>query len=93
MSTCMGVEVYPLPTEPGPFLDLYRADMKKYFPNLALPPHDQSPRLSEGCPLRGALPRTGRKPHRESCAQGDRIDQGTGPAEASSACYGGDVAV
>jgi branched-chain amino acid transport system substrate-binding protein len=32
----MGVEVYPLPTEPGAFLDLYRADMKKYFPNLAL---------------------------------------------------------
>src|SRR5262252_4010810 len=32
----IGVEVYPLPTEPGPFLDLYRADMKKYFPNLAL---------------------------------------------------------
>jgi branched-chain amino acid transport system substrate-binding protein len=32
----MGVEVYPLPTDPGPFLDLYRADMKKYFPNLAL---------------------------------------------------------
>ena len=32
----MGVEVYPLPTEPGAFLDLYRADMKKYSPNLAL---------------------------------------------------------
>src|SRR5215831_6707010 len=32
----MGVEVYPLPTEPGAFLELYRADMKKYFPNLAL---------------------------------------------------------
>jgi branched-chain amino acid transport system substrate-binding protein len=32
----IGVEVYPLPTEPGPFLDLYRADMKKFFPNLAL---------------------------------------------------------
>ena len=32
----MGVEVYPLPTDPGAFLDLYRADMKKYFPNLAL---------------------------------------------------------
>jgi branched-chain amino acid transport system substrate-binding protein len=32
----MGVEVYPLPTDPGVFLDLYRADMKKYFPNLAL---------------------------------------------------------
>ena len=32
----MGVEVYPLPTEPGTFLDLYRTDMKKYFPNLAL---------------------------------------------------------
>jgi branched-chain amino acid transport system substrate-binding protein len=32
----VGVEVYPLPTEPGPFLDRYRADMKKYFPNLAL---------------------------------------------------------
>ncbi|PYM19085.1 MAG: hypothetical protein DMD81_04350 [Candidatus Rokuibacteriota bacterium] len=32
----MGVEVYPLPTDPGAFLDLYRADMKKYFPHLAL---------------------------------------------------------
>lgn len=32
----MGVEVYPLPTDPGAFLDLYRADMKKYFPRLAL---------------------------------------------------------
>src|SRR5215510_14516403 len=32
----MGVEVYPLPTDPGAFLDLYRADMKKYFPSLAL---------------------------------------------------------
>jgi branched-chain amino acid transport system substrate-binding protein len=32
----MGVEVNPLPTDPGPFLDLYRSDMKKYFPNLAL---------------------------------------------------------
>ncbi len=32
----IGVEVYPLPTEPGAFLDLYRADMKKYFPSLAL---------------------------------------------------------
>ncbi len=32
----IGVEVYPLPTDPGPFLDQYRADMQKYFPNLAL---------------------------------------------------------
>jgi branched-chain amino acid transport system substrate-binding protein len=32
----VGVEVYPLPTDPGPFLDQYRADMKKYFPMLAL---------------------------------------------------------
>lgn len=32
----VGVEVYPLPTDPGPFLDQYRADMKQYFPNLAL---------------------------------------------------------
>jgi ABC-type branched-subunit amino acid transport system substrate-binding protein len=32
----IGVEVYPDPTDPGPFLDQYRADMKKYFPNLAL---------------------------------------------------------
>lgn len=32
----MGVEVYPLPTDPGAFMDLYRADMKKYFPGLAL---------------------------------------------------------
>ena len=32
----IGVEVYPLPTDDGPFLDQYRADMKKYFANLAL---------------------------------------------------------
>ena len=32
----VGVQVYPNPDEPGPFLDQYRADMKKYFPNLAL---------------------------------------------------------
>ena len=32
----MGIEVYPLPTEPGKFLDQYRADMAKYFPNLPI---------------------------------------------------------
>jgi ABC-type branched-subunit amino acid transport system substrate-binding protein len=32
----IGVEVYPLPTDPGPFMDQYRADLQKYFPNLAL---------------------------------------------------------
>ena len=32
----IGVEVYPLPTDPGAFMDLYRADMKKYAPTLAL---------------------------------------------------------
>lgn len=32
----IGVEVYPLPTDPGPFMDQYRADMQKYAPNLAL---------------------------------------------------------
>jgi branched-chain amino acid transport system substrate-binding protein len=32
----MGVEVYPLPTEPGPFLDQYRADMAKYAPGLPI---------------------------------------------------------
>jgi branched-chain amino acid transport system substrate-binding protein len=32
----IGVEIYPLPTDLGPFLDQYRADMRKYFPGLAL---------------------------------------------------------
>jgi branched-chain amino acid transport system substrate-binding protein len=32
----IGVEIYPLPTDLGPFLDQYRADMRKYFPRLAL---------------------------------------------------------
>ena len=32
----MGVEVYPLPTDPGPFLDQYRADMAKYAPALPI---------------------------------------------------------
>jgi branched-chain amino acid transport system substrate-binding protein len=32
----MGVEVYPLPTDPGPFLDQYRADMAKFAPTLPI---------------------------------------------------------
>lgn len=32
----MGVEVYPLPTDPGAFLDQYRADMAKYAPGLPI---------------------------------------------------------
>ncbi|PYM26612.1 MAG: hypothetical protein DMD78_04010 [Candidatus Rokuibacteriota bacterium] len=32
----MGVEVYPLPTDPGAFLDQYRADMAKYAPSLPI---------------------------------------------------------
>jgi ABC-type branched-subunit amino acid transport system substrate-binding protein len=32
----IGVEVWPPPTDPGPFLDQYRADMQKYFPNLVI---------------------------------------------------------
>lgn len=32
----IGVEVYPLPTEPGAFLDQYRADMAKYSPGLPI---------------------------------------------------------
>jgi branched-chain amino acid transport system substrate-binding protein len=32
----VGVEVYPLPTDPGPFLDQYRADMAKYAPSLPI---------------------------------------------------------
>src|SRR2546426_10524230 len=32
----MGGEVYPLPTDPGPFLDQYRADMAKYAPSLPI---------------------------------------------------------
>jgi branched-chain amino acid transport system substrate-binding protein len=32
----MGVEVYPLPTDAGAFLDQYRADMAKYFPSLPI---------------------------------------------------------
>jgi branched-chain amino acid transport system substrate-binding protein len=32
----MGVEVYPLPTDAGAFLDQYRADMAKHFPSLPI---------------------------------------------------------
>jgi len=32
----MGVEVYPLPTDSGAFLDQYRADMAKYAPSLPI---------------------------------------------------------
>ena len=74
----MGVEVYPLPTEPGPFLDLYRADMKKYFPNLPRG-HHQPVRLSESRAVRRSLAAHGAQPHPRVRAQGDRIDQGLGP--------------
>ena len=74
----MGVEVYPLPTEPGAFLDQYRADMAKYFPNLA-DRHDEPLRLPEGRAVRRGHAARRQEPHPRLRAQGDRVDQGLGP--------------
>ena len=58
----MGVEVYPLPTEPGAFLDQYRADMAEVLPEPAAR-HHESLRLSEGRPLRRSPAAHRTQPH------------------------------
>jgi len=85
----MGVEVYPLPTEPGPFLDLYRADMKKYFPNLALDTTNLYG-YQKAALFVEALQRTGRNLTRESLLKSIESIKDWDPGWGLKYSYGGD---
>jgi hypothetical protein len=78
-----GVEVYPLPAEPGPFLDLYRADTKKYFPNLALDTTNLYG-YQKAALFVEALQRTGRNLTRDSVLKAIESIKDWAPAGASS---------
>ena len=73
----IGVEVYPLPTDPGPFLDQYRADMQKYFPNLPLDTTNLYG-YQKAALFVEALQRTGRDLTRDSLLQGHHYHQRLG---------------
>ena len=85
----MGVEVYPLPTEPGPFLDLYRADMKKYFSNLALDTTNLYG-YQKAALFVEALQRTGRNLTRESVLKAIESIKDWDPGWGLKYSYGGD---
>jgi len=85
----MGVEVYPLPTEPGPFLDLYRADMKKYFPSLALDTTNLYG-YQKAALFVEALQRTGRNLTRESLLKSIESIKDWDPGWGLKYSYGGD---
>jgi branched-chain amino acid transport system substrate-binding protein len=86
----MGVEVYPLPTERGPFLDLYRADMKKYFPSLALDTTNLYG-YQKAALFVEALQRTGRNLTRESLLTGIESIKDWDPGWGLKYTYGGDM--
>ena len=85
----MGVEVYPLPTEPGPFLDLYRADMKKYFPNLPLDTTNLYG-YQKAALFVEAMQRTGRNLTRESLLKAIESIKDWDPGWGLKYSYGGD---
>ena len=85
----MGVEVYPLPTEPGAFLDLYRTDMKKYFPNLALDTTNLYGYQKAALFVEG-MQRAGRNLTRESLNKGIESIKDWDPGWGLKYSYGGD---
>jgi branched-chain amino acid transport system substrate-binding protein len=86
----MGVEIYPLPTEPGAFLDLYRADMKKYFPNLALDTTNLYG-YQKAALFVEAMQRTGRNLTRDSILKGIESIKDWDPGWGLKYSYGGDT--
>ena len=86
----MGVEVYPLPTEPGAFLDLYRADMKKYFPNLALDTTNLYG-YQKAALFAEALQRAGRNLTRDSLLKSIESIKDWDPGWGLKYSYGGDT--
>src|ERR671924_59597 len=85
----IGVEVYPDPNDPGPFLDQYRADMKKYFPNLPLDMTNLYG-YQKAALFVEALQRTGRDLTRESLLQAITTIKDWDPGWGLKYSYGGD---
>jgi branched-chain amino acid transport system substrate-binding protein len=85
----IGVEVWPPPTDPGPFLDQYRADMQKYFPNLALDMTNLYG-YQKAALFVEALQRTGRDLTRESLLQAITTIKDWDPGWGLKYSYGGD---
>jgi branched-chain amino acid transport system substrate-binding protein len=85
----IGVEVYPLPTDAGPFLDLYRADMKKHFPNLALDTTNLYG-YQKAALFVEALQRTGRNLTRDSLLKAIESIKDWDPGWGLKYTYGGD---
>jgi branched-chain amino acid transport system substrate-binding protein len=85
----IGVEAYPLPTDPGPFLDRYRADMKKYFPILALDTTNLYG-YQKAALFVEALQRTGRNLTRDSLLKSIESIKDWDPGWGLKYSYGGD---
>ena len=85
----IGVEVYPLPTDPGPFMDLYRADMKKYAPTLALDTTNLYG-YQKAALFVEALQRTGRNLTRDSLLKSIESIKDWDPGWGLKYGYGGD---
>jgi ABC-type branched-subunit amino acid transport system substrate-binding protein len=85
----VGVEAYPLPTDPGPFLDLYRADMKKHFPTLALDTTNLYG-YQKAALFVEALQRTGRTLTRDSLLKSIESIKDWDPGWGLKYSYGGD---
>ena len=85
----IGVEVYPLPTDPGSFMDLYRADMKKYVPTLALDTTNLYG-YQKAALFAEALQRTGRNLTRDSLLKSIESIKDWDPGWGLKYGYGGD---
>jgi branched-chain amino acid transport system substrate-binding protein len=85
----IGVEVWPPPTDPGPFLDQYRADMQKYSPNLPLDMTNLYG-YQKAALFVEALQRTGRDLTRESLLQAITTIKDWDPGWGLRYSYGGD---
>src|SRR5215475_3298967 len=85
----IGVEVWPPPTDPGPFLDQYRADMQKYSPNLPLDMTNLYG-YQKAALFVEALQRTGRDLTRDSLLQAITTIKDWDPGWGMKYSYGGD---
>ena len=85
----IGVEVWPPPTDPGPFLDQYRADMQKYAPHLPLDMTNLYG-YQKAALFVEALQRTGRDLTRESLLQAITTIKDWDPGWGLKYSYGGD---
>src|SRR5437762_799296 len=85
----MGVEVYPLPTDPGPFLDQYRADMAKYAPSLPIDTTNLYG-YQKAALFAEALQRTGRSLTRDSVLRAIESIKDWDPGWGLKYTYGGD---